>query len=445
MPLSVPSGPFAISTLTLEVPARKVQSFSPSRFRLQGKEVFKLQTVLVTLFYPISQKDSAKDGISWLPAPKMKSIEGLVRYAGLNRYFSYPALFILPYHTRLPYSNDAPLAIHSPTMAAASSEGQAPASATGASDKFPVGIFSHGLAGSKTTYSQYLAELASQGMIIASVEHRDGSGPATTIEHGKGKKEETLMYFKHQELDKDEQGNELGSLMEMRKAQLEIRQAEVLEAAHVLQQINEGKGEEVASSSTRSVDAKARLSDWKGRLDLKNLWALGHSFGGATSIELIRRPDTIFTHALVLDPWMEAVAKAGQGPPIQKPLFVINSEAFTIWRGNFTAVRGVVQESYRNSGKGWLMTMTKTGHTDFSDFPLLMPRFFKNKSGVPSQSLVSLFSQASRMEFVGDFNRERLTFPVRDETEGELDKKDLGEGGRVVWHPIDSKASSIKL
>lgn len=282
-------------------------------------------------------------------------------------------------------------------------------------------------------------------MIIASVEHRDGSGPATTIEHGKGQKEETLMYFKHEELDKDEHGEEIGSLQDMRVAQLQLRQAEVLEAAHVLSQLNDGEGEALASSSTRTVDARAKLSDWKGRLDLNNLWALGHSFGGATSIELIRRPDTIFTHALVLDPWLEPVAKAGQGPALQKPLFVINSEAFTIWRGNFDAVRQLVQESHRNSGKGWLMTMTKTVHTDFSDFPLLMPRFFKNKSNVPSQRLVSLFSQASQMEFVGDFDRQRLTFPVRDEVEGELGRKDLGEGGQVVWHPIESKDSDHKL
>lgn len=444
MPLSVPSGPFAISTLTLELPARKPQSFYPSRFRLNGKEVFKLQTVLVTLFYPIQQKEAAKDGISWLPHPKMRSIEGLVKYASLNRWFAYPALFILPYTARLPYSNNAPLATQSANIVS-SNNTQAPPSATSASNTFPVGIFSHGLAGSKTTYSQYLAELASQGMIIASVEHRDGSGPATTIEYGRGQKEETLMYFKHQELDKDEHGEEKGSLQEMRVAQLELRQAEVLEVAHVLDQLNDGQGETLASSSTRPVDARAKLSEWKGRLDLKNLWALGHSFGGATSIELIRRPDTIFTHALVLDPWLEPVAKAGEGLPIQKPLFVLNSEAFTIWRGNFNAVRHLVQESYRNSGNAWLMTMTKTGHTDFSDFPLLMPRFFKNKSGVPSQKLVSLFSQASQMEFVGDFDKNRLTFPVRDEIEGELEKKDLGEGGQVVWHPIESKDADHKL
>lgn len=452
MPLSTPSGPFAISTLTLEIPVRNPQSFASDQFRLHGKEAFSLQTILVTLFYPTLQQyeGGLNDGISWLPTPKMKAITGLVKYAGLSRYFSYPAIFILPYSARLPYSNNSPLATQSPHIIPPNSESaaqtpQAPSSATSASNQFPVGIFSHGLAGCKTTYSQYLAELASQGMVIASVEHRDGSAPSTTIEYGNGRKEETLLYFKHEELDKGKNGEDLGTSEEMRKIQLEIRQAEVLEAAHVLTLLNEGKGDEIAATSTRKVDEKAKLSEWKGRLDLPNLWAIGHSFGGATSIELIRKPNSIFTHALVMDPWVEHVSKAGIGPPIQKPLFVINSEAFTIWKSHFTNVRQLVHESKQNTGNGWLMTLTKTVHTDFSDFPLLMPRFFKNSSGVPSQSLVTLFSQASLMEFVGNFDRKRLDFPVRDEEPGEIEKKDLGKGGQVVWHPLDSNDSDSRL
>ncbi len=47
--------------------------------------------------------------------------------------------------------------------------------------RWPVVIFSHGLAGSRLTYSQYCGELASHGVIVAAVEHRDGSGIKTLV------------------------------------------------------------------------------------------------------------------------------------------------------------------------------------------------------------------------------------------------------------------------
>ncbi|UZJ55080.1 hypothetical protein CBS101457_004400 [Exobasidium rhododendri] len=454
MPLTVPSGPYAVSTLTLEVPARDPRSFQPNQFRLNGKPIFQLQTILVTFFYPTDVSNVSKrpshNAISWLPTPKWKSMEGLVKYAGLSKYFTYPALAILPYFAKLPYTNDAALASKSPHYVSGSNSSsssnsgkeaflQESSSPASSSKVFPVGVFSHGLAGSRTTYSQYLAELASHGVVVASVEHRDGSGPSTTIQHKEGKRQETLTYFKYDELDAEVDDVKKGPISEMRKAQLELRQCEVLEVVNVLKQLNEGKGDMLEASSSRPVDPKAKLSEWKGHLNLGNLWTLGHSFGGATSIELIRKPDSIFTSAIVLDPWLEMIRKVGEGEveSVKKPLFVINSEAFTVWQSHFAQLREFVQESWKASGQSWLMTMTKTAHTDFSDFPLLMPRFFKNKTGVPSETLVKAFSQASVMQMMGHFDRKDLKLPVRDEISGEVEQRDLGKGGQFVWHPVD--------
>lgn len=41
----------------------------------------------------------------------------------------------------------------------------------------PIVLFSHGMVGTRTTYSQYCTALASEGYIVLSVEHRDHSGP----------------------------------------------------------------------------------------------------------------------------------------------------------------------------------------------------------------------------------------------------------------------------
>lgn len=51
-----------------------------------------------------------------------------------------------------------------------------------------------------------------------------------------------------------------------------------------------------------------------------------------------------------------------------------------------------------------------------------------------------MFSRASRMEFVGQFDRVQLGMPIRDERPGEVEARDLGEGGFVVWHPLDNAA-----
>ena len=44
--------------------------------------------------------------------------------------------------------------------------------------KYPLIIFSHGLAGTRNTYSNYCAALAASGNVVLAIEHRDGSGPA---------------------------------------------------------------------------------------------------------------------------------------------------------------------------------------------------------------------------------------------------------------------------
>lgn len=50
---------------------------------------------------------------------------------------------------------------------------------------FPLLMFSHGLGGSRTAYSSLCCEFASYGFVVCAVEHRDGSGPRTFINHMK--------------------------------------------------------------------------------------------------------------------------------------------------------------------------------------------------------------------------------------------------------------------
>lgn len=69
-------------------------------------------------------------------------------------------------------------------------------------DKYPLVIFSHGLAGTRNTYSQYCASLAAAGNVVLAVEHRDGSGPAVLnpSRDGVDKSGETMLYLSVDEL-----------------------------------------------------------------------------------------------------------------------------------------------------------------------------------------------------------------------------------------------------
>ena len=61
--------------------------------------------------------------------------------------------------------------------------------------KYPLAIFSHGLAGTRHTYTQYVSGLASEGYVVLVVEHRDGSGPAVTLPNDR-----VLHYVKKDEI-----------------------------------------------------------------------------------------------------------------------------------------------------------------------------------------------------------------------------------------------------
>ncbi|TKY87338.1 hypothetical protein EX895_004015 [Sporisorium graminicola] len=375
--MSLPKPPsdarYRVSTVTLEIPLAepiKQDSTSPYTYQEGGttKPILTTDTVLLTIYYPTSVSQEKTDGrtLDWLEAPKLRSIGGLLKYAGISKYLAIP--IILPAYSvvgqKLPVLVDAPIASDSP------------------SEGFPVAVFSHGMGGTRTTYSAYCTSLAGAGIIVAAVEHRDGSSSSTTIHHpvaqdGKGSSGlfrwfyggsngvDNKLYVRPDEVDGKPEP------LDVRRAQVEFRRREVLAAFDVLKDISAGKGCALVDSCTRSQrdDAMTRerrsklLADFSGKLKMQDTWLIGHSFGGSTAIQALRHTDCPFSQALVLDPWVEPIPITGiDVVPVSKPLYTINSEDFTQWKTHMDDVATIARESKSSTGgKGWLLTIGAEG------------------------------------------------------------------------------------
>lgn len=181
---------------------------------------------------------------------------------------------------------------------------------------FPLMIFSHGLGGTRTAYSSLCGEFASYGFVVFAIEHRDGSGPRTFINtpgheepdtENSGKQNQQEFSKMDYVFPKDNAydtspGNDKGPDKELRTAQIQLRLAEIEEAYHFMSLIHAGRGEEVSAVNLRCKQTSSptnrggstrglrgvNWSSWKLRFHLEQVTMLGHSFGAATTIEVLR-------------------------------------------------------------------------------------------------------------------------------------------------------------
>jgi platelet-activating factor acetylhydrolase len=306
---------------------------------------------------------------------------------------------------------------------------------------FPMILFSHGLGGTRTMYSGLCGEFASYGFIVVSLEHRDGSGPRTFINYAPKGEEGSMgdrareggvdhnaqqkkqkyskidYYFPKDNPYDTSPSNDKGVDLELRSAQIDLRISEIEEAYTVMKEIADGKGEEVAKrnlrkkgyigSSSHGLDG-IDWSSWKGRILTSNVTMVGHSFGAATTVEVLRDPDRFdfISQGIIYDIWsagMKAADPKSEKPNsrIALPLLSINSEAFSYWTSNFDLVRKLVEEARAEDELAWNLTIRGTIHLNHSDFPLLYPHLcsYLLKMTVDPQRALDLNVNAS-LEFL---------------------------------------------
>ncbi|KAF3017892.1 hypothetical protein E8E14_013078 [Neopestalotiopsis sp. 37M] len=330
--------------------------------------------------------------------------------------------------------------------------------------EFPVIIFSHGLGGSRTCYSSVCGELASNGFIVVAVEHRDGSGarsyvnipPSGNLADGrildntKSKRSYVVDYIWPKDNAQDTSPhNQRGVDHQLRDAQIEMRMAEMAEAYYALELINSGQGELILKNNLRkkgNVGSSSKglenidWADWTGRLHMNNVTVMGHSFGGATSVQIAREEEKFpwVGQSIILDAWGPAIPQVeGDRSHVRKPLLAIGSEAFMHWPENFDAVLNVCKDTQEGGVPCWMTTVKGSTHLSQTDFAVLYPRwmswFAKN---VINPRRAILLTVNSSLEFLRHVLPEKHTFGTSWADEGILETKSLS--------PTDSLPSTHK-
>ncbi|KAM0722897.1 hypothetical protein Q7P37_001095 [Cladosporium fusiforme] len=417
------TGPYSIGTMEIEVPVENPRVIS--HITRKKKHVLQLETVLMTIYYPASleshnpPKDSRLSRQLWFGRPRYGMAQGYGDFAGLPTAVVLP-LFLPALFTKLPAYRNAGIARHwapnenfkNQGERAKTEEGEKPPGTDGP-PCFPLMMFSHGLGGTRTMYSSLCGEFASYGFIVCAVEHRDGSSPRSYVNHAKsgyGSRQEReargnldhwhaeqahgydiVDYMFPQENPYDTgPNNPKGVDTELRKAQINLRMAEIEEAYQVMCKISSGDGQRIAEHNLRRKGYQGSSSyglngvdwkSWEGRVNLEHVTACGHSFGAATVVEMLRSRDRLkyYSQGIIYDIW-----GGGTLPPseddtyhrIRAPILAINSEAFTYWPENFHKVDAMVKEAQATPEPvpAWLLTVRGTVHISQSDFPLLYPR-----------------------------------------------------------------------
>ncbi|TFB06801.1 Platelet-activating factor acetylhydrolase [Trichoderma ghanense] len=449
------NGPYNVGYMDIEVPVREPRPVS--NLRRHGKPVLRLDTILMGIYYPCDlQASPGAHRVDWMPRPRVATAKGYAKYLHIpalpvTAYLACTSLF-----TKLPAFRNAKLAAHwpedickdsGPTGQKAREEEQDPTSRP----RFPVIIFSHGLGGSRLCYSSICGELASFGFVVVAIEHRDGSGARTYVslpgnveaaaiesstaeihtnndseeKDGKDKKVQRRRkdglnpyYVVDYILPKDNAQdtrphNSRGVDHTLRSAQIVLRQEEIKEAYYILDLINSGHGDDVAAMNLRkrgnvgssSIGLKGiNWDDWKDSMFMNNVTMMGHSFGGATTVQTCR-DDALdwLGQGVILDAWGQATPPAGETSKerVTKPIISISSEAFMHWKENFGKVVEFSNEAREAGALCWMLTIVGSTHLAMTDLAILYPQWMSifMKSMVNPTRAISLTVTAS-LEFL---------------------------------------------
>ncbi|XP_072263530.1 platelet-activating factor acetylhydrolase isoform X2 [Pyxicephalus adspersus] len=310
-----------------------------------------VQGCFLRLFYPCVDSDEYEEAL-WIP--RREYYLGLADTLKLNRTLIN---FLLSYYFG---SVKCPAKLNAPFKPG---------------EKYPLVIFSHGLGAFRTLYSAICIGLASQGFVVAAVEHRDESASATyylrerspneTCEQECDPLEEVWLYNKPPKPGSDE--------FPLRFEQVQKRADECIRALEVMLDITAGK---------LVTNVLPSNFDWlllKDSIDVQRIAVVGHSFGAATAIKALGR-DSRIRCGVALDAWMFPL-RDEIFSTIHQPVLFVNSEKFH-WVKNVMTMKKMDSSSVERK----MITIKGSVHQSFPDFTFLtgylLGKIFKLKGEI---------------------------------------------------------------
>ncbi|XP_023241527.1 platelet-activating factor acetylhydrolase-like isoform X1 [Centruroides sculpturatus] len=343
----------------------------------------------IRLYYPCVEIGTIEHKDQWPRWADDEYLDGYAEYPPLPKFISKKFIHLLCSKIYIPAILDGkPLTKEKP---------------------FPVIVFSHGLYACRTTYSAIHVELASQGYIVASVEHRDQSacysfymkksrmskyGPYPGSDISEVDEEvldteiecEDSEKYQNAPIEKRRHGSEMTSKQhvlfhsvrkpisrrhaDLRNKQMCQRAEECIRALDVLEDINNG------ITVKNVLQSKCSLENFHGLLDMSKVCMAGHSFGGATTLKVLSM-EKRFRTGITLDAWTVPLIKETElASLITQPILFINSSYFY--------TRRTLEELHQfdsNETERIFATLKKTIHNNQCDLPFVIPRLFLLLSG----------------------------------------------------------------
>ncbi|KAI9225124.1 platelet-activating factor acetylhydrolase [Blastocladiella britannica] len=420
------TGPFPVAVADHEWP----DAFSPTDERLFALDGVRPQSLLVRVFYPTTRAATPAERPRWLSDHEGQGYGDFIR---MPRFLSRPLFSTIFRSAKVPTVPNGELA-PAGSSAVTSSSPALP-------EKLPVVVFSHGLGGCKGTYQYFAGDLASRGAVVFAIEHRDQSACISfeKFADDSNTPDRSIPYLRGSTLGTD------AVAVKLRRTQVLHRAAEVRRTVALIRRIARG---EVPANTRGSTSPLAALA---GRLDLDTQLLAGHSFGGATTVEVLQQQharvpgadadeDLTFRAALVMDPWM---MPTDPSLGISVPTLISSSETFH-WKSNSVAMAEWTRASAGTKESMAHVTLKGLAHQNHSDMPILIPRLMQaSKMAGPADPRVAVLrNNAAWADFLTTHG---VRLPAPEYTPADLCLSDSLDGASqsTILKEAEAEAAAI--